>query len=142
MQRVRSVYSHSETVRMTNTDAAGVLYFAEVFVLAHACYESFLHSGGLSLDAVINEGTVMFLVINAEAEFRAPMRLGDEVTIELEILRIGKTSFTLGYSFVLPDGTGAASAKTTHVAVDHGTAKPVPLPPNITRILTENLPVD
>jgi len=36
------MYKYETVIRMRNTDAAGLVFYAEVFVLAHECYESFL----------------------------------------------------------------------------------------------------
>lgn len=114
------------TIRLTDTDAAGVIYFARALDLAHSVYEDWLESNGWRLNDVLHDTPWMVPIVNAEVNHNAPLVVGDKVTIEMTAKRIGTTSFTLAYSFRHGDHT-AARATTTHVTVERATRKPRPL---------------
>ena len=111
------MFRHLISVRLHDTDAAGRLYFANQFRLAHEAYEAFMDSIGHGLPALLAKGRLALPIVHATADFRSPLRLGHQVTIEIRPLRIGKTSFTLVYRFAA-DGRTAGQVTTVHVAVD------------------------
>lgn len=61
-------------------------------------------------------------------DFRAPIEIGDEVTIGLTIDDIGTSSLTMAYEVRRDDGTVAATAETVQVVFDPetGSSKPIP----------------
>ena len=49
-------YVYSLRIRLHETDAAGVLFYAHLFRLAHDAYESFMAHIGFPLHALIGHG--------------------------------------------------------------------------------------
>ncbi|HMP74973.1 MAG TPA: thioesterase family protein [Kiritimatiellia bacterium] len=126
------MFSHTATVRLHDTDAAGVLYFAHQFRLAHEAYEAFMEQAGLGIGGLLKKGTLALPIVHAEADFRAPLGVGDSLTISLRLQRLGKTSYTL-VSRIVRDGRTVGYVTTTHVALDRRTGRKRELPANFKR---------
>ena len=125
------------TVRITHTDAAGVVYFARVLDLAHIAYEEAMDAVGHPLAAVIAEGRHGYPIVHAEADYRRPMRLGDRLSIAVEVAEVTQRSFRLAYEVsVLGEQTAvAANASTVHASIDARTGRAADLPEALTEAL-------
>ena len=116
------------SVRLPDTDAAGILFFGNYFRLAHDVYEAFMESIGFSLRHIVQEADFLVLIAHAEADYEKPLRLGDRATVELEVESIGQTSFVLSYSLKDAQNGVLAKVKTVHVTVDKKSGDKIPLP--------------
>ena len=119
----------SETrIRLYDTDAAGFLFYGSQFRIAHEALENFLEHLGLPIAGIIHGREILFPVVHAEADYRAPLAVGDRLTVRVGVRAIGDRSFTLVYRLSLPDGRDAGSAVTVHAALDPatGTARALP----------------
>ncbi len=128
------MFTYSTTIRLHDTDAAGVIYFASQFRLAHEAYETFMREAGSPLASLLKKGTVALPIVHAEANYSAPLRLGDELTIKLRLQRLGKTSFTLVSRFSA-NGKTTGYVTTTHVAISKSTGHKVQLPASLKKII-------
>lgn len=120
------LYSH--VVKFHETDAARRLFFAEQLKIAHDAYEEFLCQGGLRLGDIVAKSDYSLPIVHTEADFHAPLFVGDKITVRIEVERVGKTSFTLDYTFSKAAGQEVGTVKTVHVAVDKvsGTSRRLP----------------
>jgi 1,4-dihydroxy-2-naphthoyl-CoA hydrolase len=109
-------------------DAAGVAFFGHLFRHAHDAYELFMEDLGLGLRELLEEGTRGLPLVHCEADFLAPIRHRDQVRVELRVVRLGTSSFDIGYRFLTSDGRLLARAETRHVLVDRAQGSPLPLP--------------
>lgn len=114
------------TVRMHMTDAAGVVFYANLFVLAHDYYERWLEQY-ITLSEIL-EKDIQIPIVHAEADYNLPIRLSDSITIELALVKKQSTSFTLQYTFLNADGKPAAQVQTVHVVIDGQTRQPMKIP--------------
>lgn len=128
------MFEHQVTVRLHDTDAAGVLYFAHQFRIAHETYEAFMAAAGFGLGDLLRAGATALPIVHAEADYRAPLRVGDELTVSLSVKRLGRTSFTLDYSLVRA-GRVVGRVTTAHVAVDGRTGRKKDLPVRLRRMM-------
>lgn len=121
------MYTITKTIHLHDTDAAGRLYFAHQFRLAHEAYESFMTTLGFPLSDILKAGRFGLPIVRAEADYKASLRVGDEISIEVKPMRIGQTSFTLLSRFVR-QGHTVGRVSTVHVSVDarRGTKRPLP----------------
>jgi acyl-CoA thioester hydrolase len=67
------------------------------------------------------------IVARVEIDFKAPVRLGQEVEISVRATRFGTKSFDLDYELRV-DGDMVAEAKSVQVAYDYSRREAVPLP--------------
>ena len=131
------MFRYSTTLKLRDTDAAGVAFFAAYFAIAHDAYESFLVSCGAHLRDWLGE--VHLPIVHSHADYTAPLRLSDAFEVELTCPRVGEHSFTLHYHFVdhVHERT-LARLETVHVAVkfDDRKHESVPLPEQVRSVLS------
>jgi 1,4-dihydroxy-2-naphthoyl-CoA hydrolase len=113
----QSVFEYEIRIRLHDTDAAGRLFFANLFRQAHDAFEAFMIAIGHPLDALIRDRTLLLPLIHAEADYRRPMAHGDQVRIQLWVRELRQRSFEMSYRFLDSQGQEAASAKTIHILV-------------------------
>ena len=74
-----------------------------------------------SLEAAIADGRWRLPVVRAEADFRAPMRLGDRLVVRPRLHRLGARSLAVDYTIVGEvDGVVRAEVRLTHAALSNG----------------------
>ncbi|MFQ5454558.1 MAG: acyl-CoA thioesterase [Candidatus Zixiibacteriota bacterium] len=131
------MFTLNSQVKLADTDAAGILFYANYFRLAHDGYESFLEAIDYSLNYVINESDILILIVHTEADYKQSLRLGVNYTLQIKVDKIGKTSFALNYRFEDSNSQIVAVIKTIHVTVSKGKNKPVKLPEKLRDKLTQ-----
>jgi len=117
-------------VTFHEADAAGILFFANHFKIAHGAYEDFMKSIGCGLDTIVSDAPYRLPIVHAEADYQQPLVLGEAFTLCLSA-EIGETSFTLAYVFRNKKGRVATRLKTVHVSVDKVTGEKIALPEEI-----------
>lgn len=110
------------------TDAAGIVFFSNYFLLFNEAYEAFLDSAGAGLTSIIQNNKYHLPIVHAECDYKSPLFITDTIDIKLTIERIGKSSFVIISLFIKKDQTCAAIMKTVHVSTDAKTRKKIPLP--------------
>lgn len=68
-----------------------------------------------------------FVLARVEIDYRRPVHFGDSLACDLWLEKIGRSSFTLGYRFVI-DEDPVAVARSVQVFVDLATGAPKPVP--------------
>jgi 1,4-dihydroxy-2-naphthoyl-CoA hydrolase len=132
------MFSYKTNIQLKNTDATGVLYFAEKFSLALAALEEYLKNVNFSLGKLIYDTSFLMPIVHAEADYFAPLRVGDEVTVILHISHIGKSSFTVSYCF-RKGKKEVGTAKIIHVVISKKTGKSIPIPKQLVSLLQKIL---
>ena len=126
------MYKYNTVIRLRDTDAAGVVFFAAYFEIAHDCYESFI-----DITNVINNDDFIITVVHADADYTLPLCAGDEITVQMTLAKTGRCSFTLEYELVRQDGTSAAKIRTVHATVSKKNSRPLKIPDAIKKRLGE-----
>lgn len=127
------MFTTKNIVRLSDTDAAGIFFYPQLFKWAQAALEDFMASKGLPISYILGDAPYFFPIVHAESDYLSPLKLGDEVVAKLRIESIGETSFTLIYTFSKGDIL-AARAKIVHVAVDKATFKKRPIPNELSKL--------
>jgi 1,4-dihydroxy-2-naphthoyl-CoA hydrolase len=132
------VFSAAYTVRLRDTDAAGLLYFTEQLRVAHEAFEGFLEKEGFGIGHYLRRSTFLLPIVHAEADYSAPLFPGDQLAAELSCARIGNSSFTLRTRLRRAgDGGEVGTVKIVHCAVNRATGKTIPLPDEIKELLVK-----
>jgi 1,4-dihydroxy-2-naphthoyl-CoA hydrolase len=113
---------------MSSVDAAGVLFYPELFRHTHDAYEAFMADRGLDLAHLLREGRYGLPIARAEADYLGPLRHGEQVRIKVEVSRIGERSFTIQCELTDSRGHACARVTTVHVCVDRATGRATALP--------------
>ena len=131
------MYRYETVIRMHHTDAAGLVFYANVFVLAHECYESFLQGQGMSLASMLAEGDYIAPIVCARADLKAAMRMSDKITIDMELAQTGKSSYELACKFTNEQGKITAETTTIHAVIEKNTSQPIRIPQEFIRVLEQ-----
>jgi 1,4-dihydroxy-2-naphthoyl-CoA hydrolase len=132
-------FSYSFSVPLHDIDAAGIMFYGHLFRHAHDAYEAFMRTIGFPLDHIVREADPLLPLVHAEADYRAPLRHGEVIRVELCVARLGPRSFTLDYRFIDGDGQMRASARTVHVGLGPDRTSSAPLPQTLAAALGTRL---
>ncbi len=133
-------YIYSRTVRLQDTDAAGILFFANWFIFAHEAYEKMMEDIGIGFARLFETESYIVPIVHAEADYNKPVRVGDEIEVELTVADIGTTSFTVKYILRTTDRQTAGTCRTVHVTMDKRNNKKIPLTDELRQGLSGYLP--
>ena len=122
-----TIFTTPATVRMYDTDAAGILLFANQFRFVQDAFEAFLESGGFPFSEMFSRSEVLFVVVSAKANYHAPLLVGDHLAIQVAVLKIGNTSFTMEYQLLRGDQI-VGNAQITHVCINRENRSKTPIP--------------
>ena len=121
-----------------DTDAGGVVYHANYLGYFERARTEYLREKGLSVRELHEQGSI-FPVVHLEVDFKAPALLDDLVTVDTDVLEVGKTSFTLSQRVIRKsDGKLLVSGKVTLVCVAPG-MKAKRLPQELVNVLCQNI---
>lgn len=132
------MYRTQNSVKLPDTDAAGIVFFGHYFRLAHEAYESFMESIGFPLSMILDESDFLLLIAHAESDYIEPLRLGQEYEIAVAVENIGSKSFRLTYTFTNGSDRAVATVSTVHVAVDKKTDETISLPSKLRDSLSQH----
>jgi 1,4-dihydroxy-2-naphthoyl-CoA hydrolase len=99
-----------------DADPAGIIFYASLFKYVHAAYEDFLRSLNTGRDYFFDREYIL-PIMHAEADYVQPIKVADELEIEVYVSLIKKSSFEISYKFFKDGNKLAALAKTVHVCV-------------------------
>ena len=128
------MFVYQVKAKIHHIDAAGVMFFGYYFYLAHDAYEAFLEEISFAVENILQQDFLIPLT-HAEANYRAPVRLGDTLTIELQIDEIGDTSFTVRYDISNQFSRPVANLRTVHTTISKRIPKPIDIPPDLRKAL-------
>lgn len=130
------MFAFEHHVRFEDVDAAGIVFFARYLNYCHEAMEAFFAplEGGYA--RLIVDGKVGLPAVQIGVEYKAPLRYGDSVRIEMTVLHIGRSSVRFRYVFVRTrDETEAAVIEHTCVVSDLTILKSVAIPPDMRALL-------
>lgn len=123
-------FSRDIEVRFPDVDYARVVYYPRFFDFAHRVFEDFfIAEVGVSYAKMLGELKVGFPTVHAEADFRAPLRFGDQARLELACEKASERSLALRYRVFRVEGlVHCATLKvvTVPVALDAFTSTAMP----------------
>ena len=126
-------FRHDRRVEFRDTDAAGIVHFSVFFNYMEEAEHAMLRDLGECVLMVDETGPFSFPRVAARCDYRAPLRFGDVVTIEVAVAEIGESSVTYEFGFLL-DGKPVADGQVTAVCcrlTDEGKPKSMPIPQNV-----------
>ena len=115
---------YQRTINFRDTDAAGVVYFANGLSLCHEAYEASLAASGINLQSFFKGETIAVPITHASIDFFKPMFCGDRIAIALTPELLSSTEFQINYQLFFAEKDKAiAKATTKHTCIDVATRK-------------------
>ena len=134
--------AHTQTllVRFEDVDYARVVFFPRLFEYCHRVFQDFFPAQlGVSYAELVAQRGVGFPAVSSKADFRLPLRFGDECRIVMEVLKVGKTSVACRYRLFRGDAL-AAEIETTVACVDVDAFRSSPIPDDVRRVFEAHQP--
>lgn len=126
-------YKTSLLVRFGDIDHAGVVYYPRFFNYLHMAFEDFFREGlGCPFHEVIDQRKIGFPIVHAESDFMKVLKYGDQIRVEVYLVRAGRSSLTFGFDVLREEGdTLCARARITNATIDRTTFRAVPCPADL-----------
>lgn len=128
-------FQYDITIKLHDTDAAGLLFFGHQFRIVHDAYQAFLETAGFNFADILSQGEILVPIVHAEADYLEPLAVGDKLAIVMCAANLSEHSFTLSYDLRRPDSTLVGTVQTVHVTVDRSSGKKTPLPKRLREAL-------
>ena len=111
-------FTYARKIRFQDTDAAGVVYFANVLARCHEAYEESLSTSGINLKSFFRNSTSAIPIVHADVDFFRPLFCGEQISIHLKTKCL-EDRFEVIYEVVaLETNKLVAKVVTTHVCID------------------------
>lgn len=125
--------TYYRTIRLADTDAAGVVYFAQLLSICHEAYETALEEVGSELRHFLGDSAIALPIVHAEIDFFRPLFCGDKIAVDLFPQPVSESEFELAYqiSAALASPSCLAKARTRHTCIELASRRRISLPPPI-----------
>jgi 1,4-dihydroxy-2-naphthoyl-CoA hydrolase len=130
-------FSYDYTIQFRDTDAAGVVYFANIISICHVAYEASLVRSNIDLKSFVNNLEFAVPISHVSGDFFKPLFFGDRVTIQLTTCSIDSCQFEIKYQILSTNRKSidldsplvvCATAITRHIVINPLTRKRQELP--------------
>jgi 1,4-dihydroxy-2-naphthoyl-CoA hydrolase len=133
MRSINMAFVYQRTVRFQDTDAAGVVYFANTLAICHEAYEASLIAAGIEVRQFFRAGEIAVPIIHVEADYLRPAFCGDRHEVVLMPLSTSYHGFEIQYEIY---GEGdrdrlISQALTRHVCINPVSRERQPLPQQV-----------
>ena len=114
-----------------DTDAAGIVYYANYLKFMERARTEWLRSFGIDQSELADSNHVRFVVSRLGVHYREPARLDDQLDVTVDISRAGRAGFDLSQRVLRSDGVELAVAD-VRIACLHATRmKPCAIPSSL-----------
>lgn len=121
----------SRTVRFSDCDPAGIVFFPQYLVMLNGFVEQWFDEGlQVPYAALIGERRTGLPTVRLELDFTAISRHGETLTLQLAVEKLGRSSLVLQHEFFGGDEL-RLRARQVIVCTSLATHKPVALPDDI-----------
>ncbi|ATG21771.1 4-hydroxybenzoyl-CoA thioesterase [Ralstonia pickettii] len=137
MRPNQTQFSRTHRIRFAECDPAGIVFYPEYFVMFNNLLEAWI-------DSLVPEGFAGYIgqhryglpTVRLEADFRAISRMGDDVMLNLEVVRLGGKSMTLALTCTGSDGEVRMSVNQVVVSTSLRTHRAIDIPEVLRQALT------
>ena len=113
-----------------DTDAQGVVYYANYFRFMERARTEWLRSLGVDQVAMMNDERRIFVVTHTEASFIVPAKLNDELVVTAQLAALTRATFSIEQNIYRGNLSGEllirGSVKAAYLDADTMKAKRVP----------------
>jgi len=123
-------FSHPVRVYWEDTDAGGVVFYANYLKFFERARTEWLRTLGFGQQQLHKEQGLLFVVTDTELQYREPARLDDELIITVALANASRTTLTLAQA-ALCGARVLAESRITLACVAAASFRPRRLPPPI-----------
>jgi acyl-CoA thioester hydrolase len=133
--RAPEVFRHPLRVYWEDTDAGGVVFYANYLKFFERARTEWLRSLGVGQQALRAQTGAIFVVTDTNVRYRAPARLDDMLDVTVAVLRLGSASLQIAQQ-AWRGPTLVAEGEIRIGCVDDGTLRPRRIPIAVIDTLT------
>ncbi len=127
-------------IRFSDCDPAGIVFFPQYFVMFNGSVEDWVTDGlGVGYRKLVIDRRVGMPTVHLEVDFTAISRMGDHVTLELEVVRLGSKSLKLEHRCVGADGDLRARVEQVIVTTSLDTHESLDIPADLREAIERNM---
>lgn len=129
-----SDFSTNYRIYYADTDAGGVVYYANYLKFFEQARTDLLRSKNIIQSDLMNEFNIAFVVRKCEIDYLAPAKLDDLITVNCKIIEIGGASIKMAQE--ITKSSKILAKLTVKIAcLDIKQSKPTKIPQNIIKLL-------
>jgi len=125
-----SRFSFPVRVYWEDTDAGGIVYYANYLKFMERARSEWLRAIGIEQGPLKDEHNAMFVVVNVEAHFKRPARYGELLQVGCVIDQTTRASLTFKQQ-IARDGELLIDGKVRVACLDATTFRPQPMPDTV-----------
>ena len=128
--------SYQRTIHFPDTDAAGVVFFANYLSICHEAYEEALSDVKIELKTFFADTGTIVPISKSSAEYLRPLYCGDKLRIAVKPTLLTPDSYAVDYDMFKLSGTSeklVAHVRTSHVCINSQTRERKALPAELAR---------
>lgn len=124
---------HSVPIRVyfEDTDAQGVVYFANYLKFMERARTEYLRALGVEQDELMETLRIGFTLTDSEAKFIRPARYNDELSVRSRLIRCTRVRLELEQAVWRRDGELLCSGRCRAACVNLDTFRPQRIPPDL-----------
>jgi len=128
------IFSHPVRVYWEDTDAGGIVYYANYLKFFERARTEWLRALGVGQQALRTDSGTLFVVTDTRVAFRAPARLDDRLDVTVALRHTGRVALEIAQQ-ARRGGTVLAEGTIRVGCVDAGTLRPCRIPTQILDVL-------
>ncbi|MDH3637699.1 MAG: tol-pal system-associated acyl-CoA thioesterase [Gammaproteobacteria bacterium] len=129
-------YSIPVRVYYEDTDAGGVVYYANYLRFMERCRSDWLRDIGFDIDDVTKRFGIIFAVRSASIEYHKPARLSDLLEVSVNTLQPSRVSLSVT-QHIHRDQELLCSGRIKLASLNVGSFDPQPIPPELLNRMNE-----
>ena len=130
-------HDHQIRVYIEDTDAGGIVYYANYFRFTERARTEWIRTFGYGKD-FISMYRLMFVVRSLESSFHQPAVLDDIVTVRTSIVRLAKTYIDLAQNVFRGDNELLADMHVRIALIDYDNRRPARIPERLYNLLDKS----
>lgn len=123
-----------------DTDAGGVVYYANYLRYFERARTEFLESLGIKISELAQRGT-KFVVVKTEIDYISPAKLGDILEVETELVELKRVSLVFEYKVLRKDDNKPIVSGRTKLACVDNNLQLIRIPDEIYSLLSKNVEI-
>ena len=126
------VFRRDRLIRFSDCDPAGIVFYPQYFVMLNGLVEEWVNDAlGIGHHTLITERRIGLPTVHLEVDFTAVSRLGDAVTLALQVERLGGRSLTLQLQCLGADASLRLRMRQVLVTTSLATHRTLDVPPDL-----------
>ena len=129
------MHTYKRVVRLADTDATGVVYFASMQKIALEAFEDFLATHDMSLQDLVIDSGYRLPIVHVKADYTSPVFVGFELSVEMKLHKVGTSSISFFYQISLAkEDIPVGTVEVVHVCVSVKTLQAKAIPADLLEV--------